>query len=154
VQLLGLFLIQVDELNSKAKPVMVVANLALQIEPISVRKQHAKSHDFAPHDFAYCIEITTAFREIGYARRVAFLATVPNRIEAHAQTWFRSSFIHAPSIIEFFDEVEKGKSNPGGVLVSTLRISAFLCDSAVILLYSIFTAETTKNAEIAEKILF
>jgi hypothetical protein len=112
VQILGLFLIQVDELNSKAKPVMVMANLALQIEPISLRKQHAKSHNFARHDFAYRVEITTAFREIGYARRVAFLATVPNRIEAHAQTGFRSSFIHAPSIIEFFDEVEKEKSNP------------------------------------------
>src|SRR5215213_3986774 len=89
VQLIGLFLIQVNESNSKAEPVMVMANLALQIKPISVRKQHAKGDDFAGHDFAYCIEITTAFRKIRYARRVTVLGTVPNRIEAHAQTWFR-----------------------------------------------------------------
>jgi hypothetical protein len=36
----------------------------------------------------------------------------------------------------------------GGVLISTPRISAFLCDSAVISLYSTFTAETRRNAEI------
>ncbi len=95
MQFLGLFLIQVDELDSKAKPVMVMANLAFQIKPISVGEQYAKGDDFAGHDFAYGIKITTALREIGYARRVAFLATVPNRIEAHTQTWFRSSFIHA-----------------------------------------------------------
>src|SRR5215218_9674160 len=111
MQVPGLFLIQLDESNAKAEPVMVMANLAFQVKPISVRQQHAKRDDFARHDFAYCIEITTAFREIGYARRVTFLATVPNRIEAHTQTWFRPSFIHASSIIEFFDEVEKGKSN-------------------------------------------
>jgi hypothetical protein len=34
------------------------------------------------------------------------------------------------------------------VLISTPRISALLCGSAVILLYSTFTAETTRNAEI------
>jgi len=31
---------------------------------------------------------------------------------------------------------------------SSLRISAFLCDSAVIAFYSTFTAETQRNAEI------
>src|SRR5687768_8868923 len=35
----------------------------------------------------------------------------------------------------------------GGVLTSTLRISAFLCDFAVIFAYHIFTAETQRDAE-------
>ena len=37
---------------------------------------------------------------------------------------------------------------PGRVFPQTLRISAFLCVSAVIIVYQLFTAETQRNAEI------
>jgi hypothetical protein len=38
-----------------------------------------------------------------------------------------------------------------GALISTPGIFAFLCDSAVIAFYSMFTAETQRNAEIPRK---
>ncbi len=73
---------------------MVMSNLAFQIKPIPVRKQHTKGDDLAGHHLAHSVEVTTTFGKIGYARRVPFLVAMPNRIEAHAQTWFRPSFIH------------------------------------------------------------
>lgn len=73
---------------------MMVSNLAFQIKPIPVRKQHTKSYDLSGHYLTHGIEVAAAFGKICYARRVPLLAAMPNRIEAHAQTWFRPSVIH------------------------------------------------------------
>lgn len=80
---------------------MVMPHLTFQIKPVPVRKKHTKGDDLAGHYLANGVEIAAAFGKIGYARGVPFLSTVPNRIEAHAQTWFRPPFIHDASIIEF-----------------------------------------------------
>ena len=107
VQILCLFFIQVDEPHAKAEPMMVMPHLTFKIEPVSLRKEYAKGDDLAGHYLANRVEVATAFGKIGDASGVSFLSTVPNRIEAHAQTWFRPSIIHDPSIIGLFDEVKK-----------------------------------------------
>ena len=73
---------------------MMVSNLAFQIKPIPVRKQHTKRDDLSGHHLAHGVEIAAAVGKIRYPRRVPFLSAMPNRIETHAQTWFRPSLIH------------------------------------------------------------
>jgi hypothetical protein len=100
VQLLGLFVIQVDKSNSKTEPMPVMPHLTFQIKPVVVRKEHTKGDDFACHHLAHGVEITTAFGKVRYAGGMFFLATLPNRIELNAQPWFRAPIIHDVSIIE------------------------------------------------------
>jgi hypothetical protein len=72
----------------------MMPNLTLEINPVVVRKEHTKRNDFADHHLAHGIEVTAAFGEIGDARGVSLLATMPHRIEMNAKSGFRTSLIH------------------------------------------------------------
>ena len=62
----------------------VMSHFAFEIEPIAVRKQHAKRDYFAGQHLAHGIEVTAAFRKIGDLRGVPLLATMPDCIEIDA----------------------------------------------------------------------
>jgi hypothetical protein len=76
-------------------------HLTFQIQPFPLRKEYAKGADLARHYLAHGVEVAAALGKISDASGVSFFSTVPNRIEAHAQTWLRPSLIHDSSIIEF-----------------------------------------------------
>ena len=88
----------------------MMPHFTFEIKPLIVRQQHAKSDDLADHHFANRVEITTSFGKIGDAGRVAFIFSLPNRVEVYAQPGSRSSVIHGPeAIIDFL--VKRAKRN-------------------------------------------
>lgn len=93
-QVLRLFFVQVNELNTKTDSVAVMPDFTFEIKPITVRKHYAKGDDLANHYLAHGIEVTAAFGEIGDACGMSFLAAMPHRIEMNAQSGFRSSIVH------------------------------------------------------------
>lgn len=72
----------------------MMADFTFEVEPIVVRKEHAKRNDFADHHLAHGIEVTAAFGKISDAGGMSFFAAMPHRIQMNAQSGFRSSVIH------------------------------------------------------------
>jgi hypothetical protein len=62
----------------------MVPNFTFEVEPVVVRKKHAKRNDLSGHYLAHSIEITAALRKIGDARCVSCFSPMPNCIEMHA----------------------------------------------------------------------
>ena len=92
----------------------MMPHFTFEIKPLIVRQQDAESDDLADHHFANRVEIATSFGKIGDASRVAFVFSVPNRVEVYAQPGFRSSVIHGPeTIIDFLSKRAKRNLDRG-----------------------------------------
>src|SRR5258707_13851481 len=92
----------------------MVPNLTFEVKPILVWKQYAKGHDFASHYLPYGVQVTATFRKICHPSRMPSFSSIPNSIEANAQAWFSSSFIHdSKLIIEVLSKQAK-KNHPTG----------------------------------------
>jgi hypothetical protein len=88
----------------------MVPDFALEIKPLAVRQQHAEGDYLAHHHFTDSVEIAATIRKVGHTSGMAFIFTLPNRIEVHTQPGSRSSFIHGPeAIINFL--LKRAKKN-------------------------------------------
>src|SRR5258705_9159795 len=92
----------------------MMPNLPFEVKPILVWKQYAKGHDFSGHYLPDGVQVTPSFRKLCYSNRMPSFTSIPNSIEANAQAWFSSSFIHdSKLIIEVLSKQAK-KNHPTG----------------------------------------
>ena len=90
----------------------MMPHFTLEVEPVVVRKEHAKRNDFPNHHLAHGIEVTAAFRKISDAGGMSFLAAMPHCIQMNAQSGFRSSVIHELSSSYIFQPQITRIKNP------------------------------------------